>query len=51
MTKPSVKYENGLKKALADPLEAAAYLNAALSWPSEMSPRHEGLRALREQRR
>jgi len=30
MTQPSVKYENGLKKALADPLEAAAYLNAAL---------------------
>ena len=30
MTKPSVKYTNGLKKALADPDEAAAYLNAAL---------------------
>jgi len=30
MTKPSVKYENGLKKALANPEEAAAYLNAAL---------------------
>ena len=30
MTKPSVNYEEGLKKALADPQEAAAYLNAAL---------------------
>ena len=30
MTKASVKYEDGLKKALADPEEAAAYLNAAL---------------------
>lgn len=30
MTKPSVNYENGLKKALAEPEEAAAYLNAAL---------------------
>jgi probable addiction module antidote protein len=30
MTKPSVQYENGLKDALADPEEAAAYLNAAL---------------------
>jgi len=30
MTKPSVNYKNGLKKALADPEEAAAYLNAAL---------------------
>jgi probable addiction module antidote protein len=31
MTKPSVNYENGLKQALADPEEAAAYLNAALA--------------------
>ena len=30
MKKPSVKYEDGLKKALTDPDEAAAYLNAAL---------------------
>jgi len=30
MKKPSVKYEDGLKKALADPEDAAAYLNAAL---------------------
>ena len=30
MTKPSVSYEQGLKEALADPEEAAAYLNAAL---------------------
>ena len=30
MTKPSANYEDGLKKALADPEEAAAYLNAAL---------------------
>jgi probable addiction module antidote protein len=30
MRKPSVNYKNGLKKALADPEEAAAYLNAAL---------------------
>lgn len=30
MTKPSVNYKSGLKKALADPAEAAAYLNAAL---------------------
>ncbi|MCX5733055.1 MAG: putative addiction module antidote protein [candidate division NC10 bacterium] len=30
MTKPSVGYEQGLKEALADPEEAAAYLNAAL---------------------
>jgi len=30
ITKPAVKYEDGLKKALADPDEAAAYLNAAL---------------------
>ena len=30
MTKPSVNYEEGLKKALADPQEAVAYLNAAL---------------------
>ncbi len=30
MKKPSVDYEQGLKDALADPNEAAAYLNAAL---------------------
>lgn len=30
MSKPFVKYEYGLKKALCDPMEAAAYLNAAL---------------------
>lgn len=30
MTKSSVKYEEGLKNALTDPEEAAAYLNAAL---------------------
>jgi probable addiction module antidote protein len=30
MTKPSVGYEQGLKEDLADPEEAAAYLNAAL---------------------
>ena len=30
MSKPSVNYEQGLKEALADPNEAAAYLNAAL---------------------
>jgi len=30
MTKPSVSYEDGLKKDLTDPEEAAAYLNAAL---------------------
>jgi len=30
MGKPSVNYEEGLKKALADLTEAAAYLNAAL---------------------
>lgn len=30
MTKQSVGYEQGLKEALADPEEAAAYLNAAL---------------------
>ncbi len=29
--KPSVSYEQGLKEALADPVEAAAYLNAALA--------------------
>jgi probable addiction module antidote protein len=30
MTKASADYEQGLKEALADPEEAAAYLNAAL---------------------
>jgi probable addiction module antidote protein len=30
MKKRSVSYEQGLKKSLADPREAAAYLNAAL---------------------
>ncbi|MCK4516164.1 MAG: putative addiction module antidote protein [Spirochaetaceae bacterium] len=30
MTRTSVDYESGLKEALADPEEAAAYLNAAL---------------------
>ena len=30
MSKPSVNYEDGLKMALADREEAAAYLNAAL---------------------
>lgn len=30
MKKASVKYEVGLNEALADPVEAAAYLNAAL---------------------
>lgn len=30
MNQISVKYEDGLKEALADPEEAAAYLNAAL---------------------
>ncbi len=30
MKKLSVNYEQGLKDALADPIEAAAYLNAAL---------------------
>lgn len=30
MTKASVNYDLGLKEALADPREAAAYLNAAL---------------------
>lgn len=30
MKKRSVRYEDGLKKALEDPTEAAAYLNAAL---------------------
>lgn len=30
MTEPSTDYEVGLKEALADPEEAAAYLNAAL---------------------
>ena len=30
MTKPSVNYEEGLKKALIDSEEAVAYLNAAL---------------------
>lgn len=30
MTKASVHYDAGLKEALADPKEAAAYLNAAL---------------------
>ncbi len=30
MTRSSVDYELGLKEALADPKEAAAYLNAAL---------------------
>jgi probable addiction module antidote protein len=30
MTRASVNYDQGLKEALADPREAAAYLNAAL---------------------
>ncbi len=30
MKKTSVRYDSGLKKDLADPVEAAAYLNAAL---------------------
>ena len=30
MTKPTVSYDLGLKAALADPVEAAEYLNAAL---------------------
>jgi len=30
MTRASVNYEQGLKESLADPGEAAAYLNAAL---------------------
>lgn len=30
MKKPFVNYEQGLKESLADPAEAAAYLNAAL---------------------
>jgi probable addiction module antidote protein len=30
MSKTFVKYEDGLKKTLCDPMEAAAYLNAAL---------------------
>jgi probable addiction module antidote protein len=30
MTKASVSYDQGLEEALADPAEAAAYLNAAL---------------------
>ncbi len=30
MTKPAVSYEAGLKEALTNPEEAAAYLNAAL---------------------
>lgn len=30
MKKTAVHYEEGLKEALADPVEAAAYLNAAL---------------------
>ena len=30
MIEPAVDYEEGLKKALVDPEEAAAYLNAAL---------------------
>jgi len=30
MTKPSVRYDAGLHEDLRDPLEAAAYLNAAL---------------------
>ena len=30
MSNPAVNYEEGLKKALADPEEAVAYLNAAL---------------------
>ena len=35
MNRTVVKYEDGLKKALSDPLEAAAYLNAALEEGSE----------------
>lgn len=50
-----MKYEDGLKETLADPGEAAAYLNAALEdgsqevflMPSGMLPRREGSRVSR----